>query len=248
MLGPSTRRLLDRLAGLPGVGVGVLSGRSLSDLRHLVALPTVYYSGNSGLELDLLGRRLTHPDAERSRPRVASVVRGLGEASRAYPGAWVEDKGLGLTLHYRDVPPGRLKDLLEEAGRLLRPHAGALRVSDGPMAWEVTPALAWDKGTALRQIAAAVGGQVVPLYAGDRDNDSPALEAANALGGVSIGVGPTAPSCARYRMRTPEDLIGFLADLAEALADAHPADDPACPAGCPQPNKTAPRRARQVRV
>src|SRR5262249_5821144 len=60
-LGDGTRRLLGRLASTPGVGVGVLSGRSLCDLRHLVALPAVYYAGTGGLELDMLGERHSHP-------------------------------------------------------------------------------------------------------------------------------------------------------------------------------------------
>lgn len=248
LLSLGTRRLLDRLASLPNVCVGVLSGRSLSDLRHLVGLPTVYYAGNSGLELDLLGRRMVHPDAERYRRRVASVVSSLGEVSRGYPGAWVEDKGLGLTLHYRDVPLPLLKDLLEQAGRLLHPHAGSLRVVDGPMAWEVTPALPWDKGTALRKIVETAGVPAVPLYVGDRTNDEPALEAANELGGVSIGVGESAPTCARHRLGNPADLLAFLAGLAEALHEVRPGVAwAAVPAALPKRPQSAKRSKSTVR-
>jgi trehalose-phosphatase len=221
VLPDDTRQVLHRLASRHGVSVGVLSGRGLIDVRHMVAIPGLYYAGNSGLELDLLGRRVVYPEAERHRRVVAQTVRCLEEVARRYPDAWVEDKGLGLTLHYRQVPAGRLEGLWEQAGRVLHPYTGVLRVVDGPMAWEVTPALIWDKGTALRQIVDAVGGPTLVLYAGDLDNDSSALEAANALGGASIGVGARAPCCAQHRMGEPAELISFLFALDRALGELH---------------------------
>jgi trehalose-phosphatase len=217
LLEPQARRLLHELAGRQGVHVGVMSGRSLADLKHLVALPYVHYIGNSGLELDLGGKRAVHPKAEQYRSLVAKIVGGLSELANRHPGSWVEDKGLGLTLHYRNVPLRQLKDLLEQAGRLLHPHSNVLRVVDAPMAWEVTPALDWDKGTALRQIVKLAGDTAIPLYAGDRANDAPALEAAHALGGVSIGVGSDAPSCVQHRLREPAELLSFLGELSETL-------------------------------
>src|SRR5262245_34710076 len=65
VLESNVRRLLRELAALKGVSVGVMSGRGLADLRHLVALPSLYYAGNSGLELDLRGGRVVHPEADR---------------------------------------------------------------------------------------------------------------------------------------------------------------------------------------
>src|SRR5262249_9743352 len=61
LLEPCTRALLGRLAQTAGVSVGIISGRNLTDLRHLVGLPGLYYAGTGGLELDLKGTRLTHP-------------------------------------------------------------------------------------------------------------------------------------------------------------------------------------------
>ena len=80
------------------------------------------------------------------------------------------------------------------------PICGTLRVVDGAMAIEIAPDLGWTKGTALRAIVDHVAGAaVLPLYAGDDANDAEALLAAADLGGIAIGVGPRAPSLARYR-------------------------------------------------
>jgi trehalose-phosphatase len=83
-LDETMRSLLQGLARVPGVGVGIISGRGLTDLRHLVGLLDLSYAGTSGLELDLQGTRLTHPRAEAQRGLVAEIVEGLAQvAARA---------------------------------------------------------------------------------------------------------------------------------------------------------------------
>jgi trehalose 6-phosphate phosphatase len=222
-LEPRTARLLRRLSGCPGVTVGVISGRGLDDLRGMVGLPGLHYAGNSGLELDLLGKRLTHPEAKANQGLVQRLVRRLGVIATDYAGAWVEDKRLGLTLHYRQVAPHRLADLLERAGRVVRAAASRLRVVEGPMAWEITPALRWDKGSALRLILDSIGPPVLPAYAGDGANDAEAVAAAAALKGVTLGIGACAPSSSQYRLHDPAALTTFLTCLTESLGGSRAA-------------------------
>jgi trehalose 6-phosphate phosphatase len=152
------------------------------------------------------------------RGLVAEVVRRLGAVAARYPGAWVEDKRLGLTLHYRRVPGRYLDDLWAGAAALIREYGDRLRVVEGPEVWEAFPALGLNKGSALRQIVDLAGGRVVPLYAGDAPSDAEAVEAASALGGVSVGVGRDAPAGCQYRVDSPDELGGVLAGLVEALA------------------------------
>jgi trehalose-phosphatase len=216
VLDPRTRRALSHLAQQPGVGVGIVSGRGLVDLRHLVALPDLYYAGTAGLELDLRGRRLTHPRAEEQRKLLTAVMEALDGVVSDYRGAWVEDRGLGLTLHYRQVAPLQLEELWERARRLLRKYGARLRVVPGPMAWEVNPAIGWHKGSAVRAMAEAVGQGVLVLYAGDSDNDVEALEVVVALGGISVGVGATAPP-AQHRIEGPSEVLELLIGLIAAL-------------------------------
>jgi trehalose-phosphatase len=136
-LDQAMRRALSHLASLSGIGVGIVSARRLVDLRHLVALPDLYYAGTGGLDLDLRGKRVSHPRAEEHRRLVTTIMDALDAVVRNYRRAWVEDRQFGLTLHYRQVAPPQLDDLWERARQVLRPYAARLRVVPGPMAWEV---------------------------------------------------------------------------------------------------------------
>jgi trehalose-phosphatase len=216
-LGDGTRRLLRRLAGLPRVSVGIISGRGIDDLIGMVCVPGLYYGGTSGLELNFRGRRLVHPEAERGRALVRELAPLLSTVAGRYPGAWVERKPLGLTLHDRRVAPQLTRELRACALQALGPSAESWRVYEGPLGVEMMPALGWTKGSAVRKVLELVGA-AVPLYAGDEANDTDALEAAADLGGVAIGIGPRAPSTARHRLPDPASLWEFLADVFRALA------------------------------
>jgi trehalose-phosphatase len=218
VLDERTRGVLNHLASRPGVDVGILSGRGLVDLRHLVALPGLYYAGTSGLDLDLRGKRLTHPRAEAQRSLLATVMEGLEGLVRHYPGAWVEDRRFGLTMHFRQLAPSRHEELWERARQVLREYGASLRVVIGLMAWEVNPNIGWHKGTAVRAIAEAIGPEALILYAGDSSNDTEALEAVAALGGISVRVGAAAPP-AQYHVECPGELLEFLIGLKAALGD-----------------------------
>jgi len=218
VLDQRTREVLNHLANRSRVGVGILSGRGLVDLRHLVALPGLYYAGTSGLDLDLRGKCVTHPRAEAQRRLLTTVMEALEGVVRHYPGAWVEDRRFGLTLHYRQLAPSRHEELLEGARQVLREYEARLRVVIGLMAWEVNPAIGWHKGTAVRAIAEAIGHEALIFYAGDSANDTEALEVVAALGGISVRVGATAPP-AEYRVEGPGELLEFLIGLKEALGD-----------------------------
>jgi trehalose 6-phosphate phosphatase len=212
------RRALARLAARSTVGVGVVSGRALADLQGMVGLDEVYYAGTSGLEVDLLDRRLTPPGIELARAPLDQLAGRLSDVAAAYPGAWVEQKPFGLTLHYRAVPRPRAGRLRLDAAEALFPWAGQVRVEDVTLGLEVVPDVGWDKGTAVRQILADFGGTAYPVYAGDAANDAPALAAVEASGGLSIGVGPNAPKA--MTQLCGSGVVGSLAILlAAVLAD-----------------------------
>ena len=207
MLGTETRYRLEQLALTPSIFVGVLSGRAIDDLRDRVGIEGAYYAGTSGLELSFGRMALVQPERARAVPLVAAVVTPIRHAIAGYAGAWLEQKPLGLTVHYRGVAASQGEALRTDVADAIRPFRGTLRVVDGVMAIEIAPDLGWTKGTALRMIVEHVGGTaVLPLYAGDDANDADALLAATDLGGIAIGIGARAPSFARYRLPNAKSL------------------------------------------
>ena len=122
-LAPAVRHSLARLAsgGVSGKFiVGLVSGRSLADLRELLAapdqpeLPGLLLAGNHGFEISGPGMEFVHPEAAALRPALDDAFGRLQAATAATPGAMVEHKGLSLTAHYRGVAP-ELAGALEQA-------------------------------------------------------------------------------------------------------------------------------------
>lgn len=216
LLPPGTRAALAELAALPRVVAGVISGRALADLKEMVGLPGLCYAGTSGLEIEVQGERLEHPRAAEFQERAGRLEESLQAAVASNPGAWIERKPAGLTVHYRGVAAERVPDLRHAVRSVLGPAAPGWRVIDGLMAIEVTPAEGWTKSRALRAICARLGPGAIPLYAGDHQNDADALKAAAGMGGITIGIGPEAPA-ARYRLPDPAALAGLISGIAAAF-------------------------------
>jgi trehalose 6-phosphate phosphatase len=219
-LDPALRDVLARLAATPRVTVGLVSGRGLDDLVGMVGLEGLSYGGSTGLELELAGERRIPTEALESRALLDALRAASEIGLTAYPGAWVENKPFGFTVHYRQLAPDRIEPLRTDMADLLEPHAAGLHVLDGPLAIEVVPAIARDKGTALRAIVAAGSEPATVLYAGDAANDAPALAAATELGGIALGIGPEPPAEATDRLPDPAALTELLATLADELTTA----------------------------
>lgn len=225
-LSAPTRRRLVRLARRPRVAVGIVSGRSLDELRRMCLLEGVVYVGTGGFEWDVFGKRGAHPRAHEVRRTVTALYRRLADALAPFTGAWVENKHLALAVHYRQVPEDHLPALAEALGVLLEPYRPAVRVVQAPKALEIYPEVGWDKGSAVRWLAQEVfGSQALLLYAGDAPNDEPALSAVESLGGVAVAVGTEVQ--AAYALPDPQAVGELLAALDAQLADPlHDLPDP----------------------
>ena len=218
VLPPAVRRDLKRLNAMTHVTVGVTSGRAIDDLKSMVALDGLYYAGTSGLEMDLHGRQRIPIDSNQLHAMLGHIVERLHLVSDGYPGAWIEQKPLGLTLHYRAVRKELVGQLHSDAIEALAPWQNDVRVDEVTLGIEIVPEVGRDKGTAIREILADRGGSPFPAYFGDAANDAPALVAMDELGGLSVGVGPVAPRAAMH-LNGPEDVAALVEMLTTALAD-----------------------------
>jgi trehalose 6-phosphate phosphatase len=214
-----TRRALRRLMGMDGVTVAVVSGRGLADVRERAALPDIAYAGNHGMEIEGAGLHRIHPQAAAARPELEAVAAVIEPALEGIDGAFLEDKGLTLSIHYRMAP-----DRAEEVREIvLEAAAGrpSLVVTEGKMVLEVRPRVEWHKGRAvlflLQQMQPPKAAPV--LYLGDDRTDEDAFRALQtwspAAEGILIAGHPSADSAATAHLRDPAE-VGA---LFEALAD-----------------------------
>jgi len=219
-LSEDTRKVLRSLANQKQFTVGVMSGRSLSDLKDKVRVSNVVYAGNHGMEMEGPGLRYVNPAAEELSPVLKLIHLVLSRALGAIPGVLVEDKGLTLSVHYRMAAPERVaevKGAVEQAVGTAQ-AAGKVRLTAGKMVYEIRPAVEWDKGKALKLLIEKYGRRdktAAVVYLGDDRTDEDAFKAVEEYGnGVSVFVGEEkAGSFARYFLRSPAEVISLLGGL-----------------------------------
>jgi trehalose 6-phosphate phosphatase len=215
-----TRRALERLMAMPGVEVAVVSGRGLADVRERAAIPGIAYAGNHGMEIHGPGIDRIHPEAAAARPVLERACRELEAEISAIPGAFVEDKELSLSVHFRLAPRERVGELHEIVHRLVDPLPG-VHVTEGKQVIEVRPNVDWDKGKAvlflLEQMRPPAGAPV--LFFGDDRTDEDAFRAlrdAAAGEGILIAEHPPEESAAASCLHDPAEVGQVFAALADA--------------------------------
>jgi len=215
-LGDGMRAALAACAARADTEVAIVSGRALADVRDRIEIPGLSYAGNHGLEIEGPGLEpFAHPDlphfARRSR-ELAQALREIGEV-----GAWVEEKGASLTLHYRQADPARQAALAERARAIVR-EAG-FQARDALCAVEARPPIGWDKGRAVLHLLRARHGpawseRMRVVYVGDDETDEDAFRVLLGLG-VTFRVGRAErPTLASRRLPGPEAVETLLRWLA----------------------------------
>ena len=220
VLRPGNAALLDSLARHPKCTVGVVSGRALDDVSRKVGVPGLVYAGNHGLEIIGSGLQYLHPHVEAALPAIAQAARRLDSALANVPGAFVENKTLTLTVHFRQTPAeyhDAVTSIFHDAAQPLVSD-GLCRVTTAKSALELRPAVDWDKGRALTLIRSRLAPGAFPLYIGDDTTDEDAFRAAQAAGGAGVFVGPVdVDTRAHWRLDTPAAVSAALASLRGGL-------------------------------
>jgi alpha,alpha-trehalase len=196
--------------------VAVISGRDLEDVRKRVALENTVYAGSHGF--DIAGPEDTRVQFEKGGEfsgELEKTEQFLREAAAAVPGARVEHKRFSVALHYRLVPEPELPEVQRIADEALSRSAG-LRRRTGKKVFEFQPDIEWDKGRAVRWLLEALRldiAKTLPVYIGDDETDEDAFLALEQDGiGIAVQERPSA-TAARYRLRDPEEVKGFLEAL-----------------------------------
>ncbi len=212
-LDPQLRRRFRQLLLQPGLKLAVLSGRSLQDLSSRIGVPGLTLSGNHGLEIAANGQVWRHPDAEVMQPRLRQVAEQARLLMTGVPGAVVEDKGLSLSLHYRQVPAAWKERMRTRLSQLEDSLAGRseLTFRHGRKVLEIMPRLNWNKGSAAQLLCNCEGGNAGAefLYAGDDVSDEDVFRSFPV--GITIKIGESSRATdAHYRFDSPATLRGWL--------------------------------------
>lgn len=216
---PAMLQVLRGITASDRLTLAVLSGRRLDDVRSRLPLD-VTFAGNHGLEIEGAGVRFVHPEAVQLRPRLEMACTAVETAIRNWDGAWVEDKYLSATVHYRRVDPREHGALLFATRRTLSAFASHFALRAGKRALEIRPRIDWDKGSALNYVREHDGGFDACICLGDDQTDETMFRVNE--GQVSIRVGPGGPTAANYYLSDPNEVAIFLSHLTDVCEYRRP--------------------------
>src|ERR671916_984559 len=142
------KELLERLSEKYLLVAGI-SGRKTEDALDLVGLADVVYFGNHGFEILREGEVEVTPEALPYLEKVEELEKRAREELEPL-GAFVEEKGITASVHYRNAPPEvgeRSVEFVQREGERL-----GLRITVGRGVVEARPPIRADKGTAVRTL------------------------------------------------------------------------------------------------
>ncbi|MBL7198223.1 MAG: trehalose-phosphatase [Candidatus Omnitrophica bacterium] len=219
MLNENTRDKIKDLTNHPFFTIGIISERSLTDIKKKVAINKIYYGGNYGLEIESPEIKFTSPDAKELMPLMVLIKDDLEKELGDIKGVLVENKGLALSVHFRQVKRRNIVKVKDIFDSILAPilDEDRVKVTRGKKVLEVRPPLKLDKGKAFSWMIKNLSlnfSRVLPIYIGDDHTDESAFEVANKNSGLSIFVGKRGRHlCANYYLKSPEDVRIFLEQI-----------------------------------
>lgn len=166
------RKLHERFLIVAGI-----SGRATSDALGLVGIEGLVYHGNHGFEILRDGEAEVVPEAAPYAEAIKELERRAHEELEPL-GAFVEDKRITASIHYRNVSPEagkRCVEFVKSEGERL-----GLRVTVGRGVVEARPPVEVNKGTAVRHLVEEYRPQRA-MFLGDDTTDLDAFRALQAL-------------------------------------------------------------------
>ncbi len=211
-------RVLRDLHRALGGALALVSGRRLEDVDRLFDEPGWAAAGLHGLQLRHAGQDISERVIDPAQQaHLHAAVRKLMEA---FPAARVEDKGVAVAVHCREVPS--LWPALQAACAALLPSVPGYELQPGNLVLEFKP-VGSDKGRAVRELLStpwAAGRTAV--YVGDDLTDEHAFAVVNELGGISVRVGYREPTLARFGLADPTAVQAWLEHVLGALTQQAP--------------------------
>ena len=223
---PETSRLtnkmqkcLGRLAEKERFIVGVVSGRELTELETLIAIPGLVYVGNYGLEIRGLGMDFVHPEALGSIESMTEVACLLEKGLNYGPELLIHNRKLSLSIYFRSTPNLYVQEVYRAVMSVLDHYGlvGDMKITLGKKVVEVRPNIDWGKGEAIRKIQQDCGDKPVTMFFGDDRDDENGFAVVQDSNGIAVYIGsPRQNTKALHQLESPKEVAQVL-ELLEDL-------------------------------
>jgi trehalose 6-phosphate phosphatase len=193
-----------------GGALAFVTGRSIADIDRLFSPVRLPAAGQHGSEI-----RFAPDDAVIDMPTApisAPLRHAVALVARDYPGVELEDKGMTLAVHYRQVPEWerflsqRLQDIVNAAGHgiILTRGRKVLELRD----------MRHSKATAVQAFMRQPPfTDRVPVFIGDDITDEDGFQAVEQFGGNALAVGDVHRARRQTVFATPADVRAWLNDV-----------------------------------
>ncbi len=200
---PALTALLCEVDRRLGGRIAVVSGRTIADVDRILQGACSTVAGVHGLER----RTATGQWRAEPAPGLVPALAELDAWAAQRVGLDIENKTLGLTVHYRRAP-AQEADARAFVAALAKRHG--LAFQPGHMIAELkTPGA--DKGVAVRALMAGPPfADARPIFVGDDLTDEHGFAAAAALGGWGVRVGAARDTAAVYALDDPAAVRAWL--------------------------------------
>ncbi len=197
--------------------LGVVTGRSIQDIRKRIRLKNILYSGDHGFEIKGKEVSFQFPLPSDYKKAIQEILIQIRKQLLTIPGVILQQKKYSTSIHYRMVDSSNLTSFKKKVKGILKPYIKSrrLKLFTGKKVYEIKPPVDWDKGKAIEKIAEELKSRNLlldhkPVYIGDDVTDEDAFRSVNKLGGVSIRVGKTKKSKAKFYLKNIQDVLNFL--------------------------------------
>lgn len=208
--------------------LGIITGRSLRQIKRLVNIPKILYAANHGIELEGPGIRFSSSEAKKARYNLWHIYMRLLKSLHHIEGVYLEDKGYTVSLHYRMVKKAKdVEFIMKTLTNITKPYLErkALSMSTGKMVHEIRPPVTWNKATTIQWLLTnyfplEFGENAILIYLGDDKADIEVFDSLKGKG-LTIFVGnPSDTSAANYYVNSPEEVKAFLEHLCTQKQEA----------------------------
>ncbi len=217
---PEIISILEKLSEYEHVFTAIITGRSIENVSEVVNLKNIHYAGNHGLEISGVKRTEIVPNAAQIVRSIKKISDDLNKVLLTVPGAWVENKSLTASVHYREVPVSHVPELNRLVGEITAHYIdrGLIKLTRGKKVIEIRPNIKWHKGKAVTWMLKNIAKKrATNIYIGDDETDEDVFKILNSAITIKVTRDSKMKTDARYFVNNPTEVRYFLQWLLERV-------------------------------
>jgi trehalose-phosphatase len=214
ILSLKTKKLLTKLDRKEGFCLAIVSGRKLEEIKNKIGIPNLIYAGNHGLEGEIFNKKYSFNPTPETKTYLMQILEDLKKIVSKFQGAFIEDKKMVISFHYRLVNMKQIPELKLLIKKLLKPYenSGLVSALINKKVYEIRPKSDWDKGyfskLIIKEIEKRTKAKAVVFYIGDDLTDEDAFQKLN--NEITVRVGKKSGTQAKFYLKNTKETFRFL--------------------------------------